>query len=299
MLYTLKQLRYLVAIADHLNISKAAKMLHISQPSLSAAVNQLEAQFNTQFLIRYKAKGVALTPAGKQLVAEARRFLLHGDELAKNIGQYGDRLEGAFTLGCYTTIAPFFIPRLLRQVQNKHPNLQLRAMEKNLDEIQSDLFNGHYELAIIYNINLAAGLSTRIIKKCKPYVLVSRQHPLANRKKIALKELASEPYIMLDLPNSRDYFRNVFSKNNVEPEVRHRTQNFEMLRCLVAQQHGYSILNLSPHNHSTYDNGKVSCIEIAGRQKPLEIVLAQVEDLDLTHRAQVFSDLCVKYFASA
>ena len=298
MLYTLKQLRYLVAIADNLNISKAAKKLHISQPSLSAAVNQLESQFNTQFLIRYKAKGVALTPAGKQLVAEARRFLLHGEELAKNVGQYGDQLAGELSFGCYTTIAPFFIPKLLRQVQKKHPKLMLRAMERNLDEIQNDLFNGYYELAIIYNINLDPRISTRVIKKCKPYILVSREHPLAKRKQITLKELEDEPYIMLDLPNSRDYFKNIFSNNNVEPDVQHRTQSFEMLRCLVAQQHGYSILNLSPYNNSTYDNGKISCIQIAGRQKPLEIVLAQVDSLELTHRAQVFSDLCVKYFAS-
>ncbi len=298
MLYTLKQLRYLVAIADHKNISKAAESLHISQPSLSAAIQQLENQFNTQLLIRYKAKGVALTPTGKQFVAEARQFLLHGDELAKNIGQYTNQLEGELTLGCYTTIAPFFIPNLLRHVKRKHPKLFIRSLEKNLDELQSDLFNGQYELALIYNINLDAGIDIQVLKQCKPYIILPKQHPLANRKQISLKQLADEPYVMLDLPNSRDYFKKVFSNNNVDPNIQHRTQSFEMVRCLVAQQHGYSILNLHPYSNRTYDSGRVSCIEIAGKQEPLEIVLAKVEKLKLTRRAQVFADLCMNYFGS-
>ena len=299
MLYTLKQLRYLVAIADHNNISKAAESLHISQPSLSAAINQLEHQFNTQLLIRYKAKGVALTPAGKQFVTEARQFLMHGDELAKNIGHFTNQLEGDLTLGCYTTIAPFFIPSLLRHVKQKHPNLFIKSLEKNLDELQDDLFSGRYELALLYNINLDAGLKIEVLKKCKPYVLLPVTHSLASRKRISLKELADEPYIMLDLPNSRDYFKQVFSNNNVDPNVQHRTQSFEMVRCLVAQQHGYSILNLLPYSHTTYDNGTLACIEISGKQQPLEIVLAQVEKLKLTNRAQVFKKLCRDYFSSS
>ena len=298
MIYTLKQLRYLVAIADHNNISKAAKQLHISQPSLSAAINQLEDQFNTQFLIRYKAKGVALTPTGKQFVAEARQFLMHGDELAKNIGHYSNQLEGELTLGCYTTIAPFFIPNLLRHVKQKHPNLVIKTLEKNLDQLQNDLFNGRYELALLYNINLDFALETQILKQCKPYILLPKKHPLANRKRVALEELADEPYIMLDLPNSRDYFRKIFSNNNVDPNISYQTQSFEMVRCLVAQQHGYSILNLLPYNNTTYDNGRVSCVEISGRQEPLEIVLAQVKKLKLTNRAQMFKKQCENYFST-
>ena len=298
MLFTLKQLRYLIAIADHKNISKAAQALHISQPSLSAAIHQLENRFNAQLLIRYKAKGVALTPTGRQFVAEARQFLLHSDELARNIGQYTNQLEGNLTLGCYTTIAPFFIPSLLRHVKRKHPRLSIRSLEKNLDELQNDLFSGLYELALIYNINLDSDISTRVLKQCKPHIVLPRQHPLAGRKKIALKQLADEPYIMLDLPNSRDYFTKVFDNNNVSPSIRHRTHSFEMVRCLVAQQHGYSILNLVPHTNATYDNGRVAIVEMAGRQEPLEIVLAQVKNLKLTRRAQVFADLCKNYFAS-
>lgn len=298
MLFTLKQLHYLIAIADHKNISKAARALHISQPSLSAAIQHLENRFDTQLLIRYKAKGVALTPAGRQFVTAARQFLLHGEELEKNIGHYANQLEGQLTLGCYTTIAPFFIPGLFRHIKRKYPKLNIQSLEKNLDELQNDLFNGQYELALIYNINLDSEISTRVLKKCKPYIVLPRQHPLANRKKVALKQLADEPYIMLDLPNSRDYFKRVFDNNNVSPNVRHRTRSFEMVRCLVAQQHGYSILNLVPHSNATYDNGRVACVEMSGRQEPLEIVLAKVENLKLTRRAEVFSDLCKDYFAS-
>lgn len=298
MFYTLKHLRYLVEIAETKNISQAAFNLKTAQPSLSSAILHLESQINTQLLIRYKAKGVALTPAGKNFVAQARQLLLHTDELTKNMGDFGKKMEGEFTLGCYTTIAPFFIPDLLKQVKLNYPKLFIRAKEKNLDEIQYDLFNGVYELALLYKINLANGIKTITVKKCRPYIIISKQHPLANRKRIALKELTDEPYIMLDLPNSRDYFRNVFSDNGVSPNISHRTRSFEMVRSLVAQQHGYSILNLLPKYHTTYDGSQVSCIELAGKQKPLEIVLAHVEKLTLTHKAKEFSGFCEKFFQS-
>ena len=174
----------------------------------------------------------------------------------------------------------------------------MQSLEKNVEEVQNDLFNGQYERALIYNLNLDSDISIRVLKQCKPYIVLSKKHPLANRKKISLKELADEPYIMLDLPNSGDYFRKVFANNNVSPNIRHRTHSFEMARCLVAQHHGYSILNLVPYSNATYDNGRVACVEITGKQEPLEIVLAKVEKLKLTRRAQVFADLCRDYFAS-
>ena len=224
MYYTLKHLRYIVEIAETKNITQAAYNLNISQPSLSAAINLLESQFDTQFLIRYKAKGVVLTPAGKKFVSKARQLLLHNDELTKSMGDFGKRMEGEITLGCYTTIAPFFIPNLLRVAKLKHPKLYIKSLEKNLDKLQNDLFSGRYELALLYNINLDKDIDTKILKQCKPYIILSRQHPLANRKRISLKELQDEPYIMLDLPNSRDYFRKVFSNNNVDPNIQYNTR---------------------------------------------------------------------------
>ena len=299
MYYTLKHLRYIVEIAETKNIAQAAFNLNIAQPSLTAAINLLEDQFDTQFLIRYKAKGVVLTPAGKKFVSRARQLLLHNDELTKSTGDFGKSMEGEITLGCYTTIAPFFIPNLLRHANLEYPKLFIKSLEKNLDKLQNDLFNGRYELALLYNINLDKDLDTKILKKCKPYIILPRQHKLANRKRIALKELQDEPYIMLDLPNSRDYFRKVFSNNNVDPNIQYHTRGFEMVRGLVARQHGYSILNLQPYNNATYDNASVSCIEIAGKQEPLEIVLAHVNNLKLTNRAKIFSTFCHDYFAKS
>ena len=296
MFYTLKHLRYLVTIAETKNISKAADVLNIAQPSLSAAIRQLENQFDTDFLIRYKAKGVALTPAGRKFVTEARQLLLHNDELTKNMGDFGKGVDGEITLGCYTTIAPFFIPNLLRRAKQTHPKLFIKTLEKNLDELQEDLSNGQYELALLYNINLDQNIKVRTLKKCKPYIVLSNKHPLSNRRRINLKDLCDDPYIMLDLPNSRDYFRKVFATNNVDPNIIYQTRSFEMVRCLVAQGHGYSILNLLPSHTSTYDGGEVSCVELVGKHAPLEIVLAQVNNLKITHRAKQFSEFCVRYF---
>ena len=296
MSYTLKQLKYFVIVVESGSISKAAEILHVSQPAVSFAINQLETQFDTQLLIRFKAKGISVTPSGQQLFGEAKQLLLHSEELANNISQFGRDISGKIGVGCYTTIAPFFIARLLRELKHSHPKLTVDIIENNLDHLQRGLFEGAYELALLYNINLDAKIEIKKLYHTDPYILVSKKHRLAKRKSISLRDVSDEPYIMLDLPNSRDYFRRVFSLNGIKPMIGYKSRSFELVRCLVAQQHGYSILNLRPSDNHTYDNGQVSCIEIKGDQEPLQIVLAKVLEFRLTKRAQLFSDFCSHYF---
>ena len=102
--------------------------------------------------------------------------------------------------------------------------------------------------------------------------------------------------ILLDLPHSRDYFRSLFFNAGAEPIIRHRTQSFELVRGLVGQGHGYSVLNLQPHSNRTYDGGRVIYIPIEDPTTDLAIAIARPRGLQLTHRAEAFSAVCRRFF---
>ena len=111
--FTLVQLRYFAAAADLGSMTAASKVLMVSQSAVSTAVAQLEKELGVQLLIRQHARGLELTPAGRNFRQELRSFLNHSVELADSAARLGNSLIGDLTIGCFSTIAPFGLPTLL------------------------------------------------------------------------------------------------------------------------------------------------------------------------------------------
>jgi DNA-binding transcriptional LysR family regulator len=121
-----------------------------------------------------------------------------------------------------------------------------------------------------------------------PYVLVAADHRLARRKRVSLRELGDEPMVLLDLPHSSDYLEHLGDAVGFRPRVRHRTAGFETVRAMVANGHGWSVLNQRPASPTTYDGSQVVTLEIKDALEPLPIVLASMKGVRLTRRAQAF-----------
>ncbi|HEX9584660.1 MAG TPA: LysR family transcriptional regulator [Gammaproteobacteria bacterium] len=297
MQYTLKQLQYFVAAAEHGNLTAAAQNLHVSQPSVSSAIAHLESVFDVQLMVRHKAKGVSLTPAGRRMAAKARSLLAHAAEFAEDSDVLAGSLSGNVEVGCFVTFAPFYLPRLLLSFADAHPEIRVNVHEGALDILQDRLAAGTCELALLYRLGIRDGVETESLTQLAPYALLANSHPLARRKSLSLRDLAGEPLMLLDLPHSRDYFRAMFLSCGIEPRVMHRSLSFEMVRGLVANGHGYSILNLRPHGDSSYDGGSVVCRPLKDPLPPLSIVLARLRGARLTRRAETFAAHCREYFA--
>lgn len=295
--FTLKQLQYLVAAAEHGNLTAAANALHVSQPSVSSAIAHLERAFQLQLLVRHQAKGVALTPAGARIVAEARSLLAHAAEFAEGSEALAGSLRGTLEVGCFVTFAPFYLPRLLIAFARGQPDVRVNVQEGALDTLQDRLLSGACEVALLYDLGIRDSVETEVLTRLAPYVLLGRDHRLAERKALSLSDLEDESLVLLDLPHSRDYFRAMFLRAGIEPRVSHRSLSFEMVRGLVANGYGYSILNLRPHGDQSYDGARVVCRPLRDPLPPLSIVLARVKGTRLTRRASAFSDHCRRYFS--
>lgn len=295
--FTLKQLTYFVAVAEHRNISAAAKAVYISQPSISAAIQQLEDKFGADLIVRHHSKGVSLTRSGHQLLPAARSLLLHAEEFSLLGRQIGSDLSGSLSLGCFMTPAPFFVPKIIKQFREEFPDIDVEVYEGDIDELMAVLKQGKIELAMLYDFNLDDGIETQLLSEVKPYVLVSTSHRLSNRKSISLSELAEEPMVILDLPHSREYFRSMFQELDMEPNISQRLKSFEMVRGIVSQSNCYSILNIQPSHNYTYDGSEIKCIKIKDDLEPLRFVLAYQKEQRLTKRAEVFVKQCRAMFS--
>ena len=127
--YTLKQLRYYVAAAELGSISKATKRLNVSQPSISAAIAKLEAEFGITFFVRHHAKGVSLTRAGARFFRAARRLLADADQLDQYVTALSREISGSVEVGCVLTLAPLIMPSVIASFLDRHSNVQIGCRE--------------------------------------------------------------------------------------------------------------------------------------------------------------------------
>ena len=116
---TLTQLRYFVKAATYSSMTKAADELHIAQSAVSAAVSQLEQQIGTQLFIRHRARGLALTAAGEEMLRDTRALLAHLDEVLDGASGRVDQVRGTVRLACFVTLTPFVLPRLLSDLGDR------------------------------------------------------------------------------------------------------------------------------------------------------------------------------------
>jgi DNA-binding transcriptional LysR family regulator len=294
---TLTQLRYFVKAATYSSMTKAADELHIAQSAVSAAISQLEQQIGTQLFIRHRARGLALTAAGEEMLRDTRALLGHLDEVLDGASGHVDQVRGTVRLACFVTLAPFVLPRLLSDLGAAHPELAVDVIETSADEVRTVLRNGTAELALTYDLALGTGLDTEQLGVAAPYVALPSDHRLAKRKAIRLTDLADEPMVLLDLPDSRDYFEALLAAAGVTPEIRYRSASYETVRGLVARGHGFSILNQMPAHGATYDGGAVTAVAIRDDLAGLPIVLARLQSVRTTARSRAVAAIARAIFA--
>lgn len=293
--YTLRQLEYALAVMDHGSVAAAAETLGVAQPSVSAAVAKLEDQVGLQLFIRHHAQGVSPTSSGMRFLADARALVAQAKELQRQSNAAGSAVEGTLALGSFVTLAPTFAPQIISGFRRVYPKVDFRLEEGTQDQLLDGLRNGRHDLALMYNVDLPGDLDTIELATVAPYLLLPGGHRLA-RKRVALRALAEEPFILLDVQPSRTYFLRVLAAAGIQPKIAFSSPSLEVVRGLVAQGLGYSVLITRPHGDYTYDGKAVAICEIADAAERGVIVLASLKQMRKTRLAAAFEDYCVRHF---
>ena len=167
--YTLRQLECFVAVAEQGSIASAAKGLLLSQSAVSGAVDALEKSFATQLTIRRKAHGVALTPSGRYVLEQARSLLSQAEDLRLHASDAGGQLRGSLAVGCYSSLAPTVLARLIDHYTTAHPLVELDFFAGSQREVRQRLGGGSLDAAIAYDMSLPPELARRRLYDAVPH----------------------------------------------------------------------------------------------------------------------------------
>jgi DNA-binding transcriptional LysR family regulator len=290
---TLKQLQYFIAVADGGSLAAAAKTLHMSQPSVSAALSVMEEALGIDLFLRHHAQGVTLTPTGRQLLASARAVVGGAEDLAAMAHAVTREPAGLLRVGCYPTLASILMPAVIARLARQHPRIEVQMIEGTEDELLPKLEQGEIEQALLFGEKLPDTVKRIVIEKCLPHVVLPKGHGLARQKKIWLRELKDEKFILMDTPAGREYFLKLFKDADVPPHIAYRSPSFEVIRGLVAQGLGYSVLVTRPRSNFTYDGLELAWTAIRDRVDPALICLIRMPTARITRIGAIFQEVCL------
>ena len=268
---TLKQLEYFVAAGEMSSIKLAAMRIHISQPSISSAISHLERELGVQLFVRHHAQGLALTSSGKTMLREAKLMLRQAQGLYTIAGELNNEMRGRLSVGCMVTLAPMIAPELGHAFSKLHPGVMLSMIEGSHQDLLDKLRQVEIDVAICYDLQVPADIQFEPLASLPPHVLLSSNHKFARRTSIELVELAGEPMVILDLPQSREYFVSLFESKNLVPTIVARAANQEVVRTMVANNYGFTISNVRPRNLTALDGRKLVSVRLAGEHTPMQI----------------------------
>ena len=238
----LKDLRYLVAVADQRHFGRAASQCFVSQPTLSAQLKKLEASLGVQ-LIERAPNNVSLTAAGEQIVARARRILEATDEVVTLARSHRDPLAGRLRVALLPTIGPYLLPRVAPTIRRALPRLQLRLYEYQTAPMLEKLHAGELDVGILALPVELDGLEARELYREAFVVALPERHPLARHETLRVADLKDATLLLLEDGHClRDQALEVCGRVGVREQQDFRATSLETLRQMVATGAGVTLL---------------------------------------------------------
>jgi LysR family transcriptional regulator, hydrogen peroxide-inducible genes activator len=238
----LKDLKYLVALADTGHFGKAAERTFVSQPTLSAQLKKLEEYLGVK-LVERQPKNVQLTEVGKQIVVRARRMLDEGDEIVALARSNTDPFAGKLKVALIPTIGPYLLPRVMQKIRKGLPHLGLMLYEYQTEALLKRLRDGEIDLGIMALPAIADGIESRALYEENFTVALPNNHPLAAKTSIKVQDLKGHTLLLLEDGHClRDQALEVCSRVDVKEAEDFRATSLETLRQMVVAGLGITLL---------------------------------------------------------
>ncbi|MGE0005550.1 MAG: LysR family transcriptional regulator [Parvibaculaceae bacterium] len=292
---TLKQLRYALAAADAGNVTRAAERLNVSQPSISVAIAQVEAHYGRRLFVRRKGEGVTLTSFGAAFMRGARRLLDDAGRLHR-LGQAGGAASGAVTLGCFTDLAPYYVPGLISRFRKAMPAVTVDFRDAGFDALAEQIGKGAIDLALTYDLGLGPGIERRTLVELHPYAMLPARHRLARRTAVSLADLAEHALILTDQALSWQHIVALFNAAGLDAEVAARASSFELQRSMVANGLGLAVAYTRPRSDRSYDGKTLAVRPISDKLPAQRILIAWARGQPLTPAAGALRDFIESRF---
>ncbi|RYG61361.1 MAG: LysR family transcriptional regulator [Alphaproteobacteria bacterium] len=236
----LRDLQYVLLVAEHRHFGRAAEAANVSQPTLSAQIKKLEEELGV-VLFERDSRNVALTQAGIAVVAEARNALVHVDAMRDAARVHNDPLGGELRLGVIASLSPFLVPDLLERLQFDAPRMRMVVHEGLTDALVASVVNRELDAAVVATDVAHEGL-VEIALFDEPFLLAhAKGHPLGQRPMAKLADIGEGKLLLLDEGHClRDQALDVCLMDSVDTRV--KATSLTTLLRLVEMNRGVTLL---------------------------------------------------------
>lgn len=240
---TLRQLEYVVGVADHGSFHAAARACHVTQPGLSTQIQQVEALLGVQLFERDRRK-VLITPAGEEIIRRAREVLAAVSHLVQAAHVHSRPFSGRLRLGVIPTVAPYLLPRVLPGVRDRYPELTFLLHEGRTADLLALLHQGKLDLLLLALEAELHGVETVALFRDPFVVAAPASHRLVSRRRVRESDLEGEQLLLLEDGHClRDQALALCNQAGADEEADFRASSLPTLVQMVA---GGSALTLLP-----------------------------------------------------
>ena len=265
MSFTLRQLQYFVAVAEHGSVSHAAQVMSISQSAVTEAVKDLEADLGVRLFERH-SRGLTITHKGHQFLRHATAILSDVAGARASVTTDRDRPAGRLALGVTSLMAGYVISDLLSKFRRANPEVTVTAIEDSGEYLEHLLIGGELDVAVMVTSNLRDRTALQVeILEVSPFRLwLPLGHKLAAQDSISLSDVTTEPLIMLNIDEMEDEAVNLLSVLGTRPRVAFRTRSVEAVRSLVATGAGVALLPDLVYRPWSLEGDRIESRDVSG-----------------------------------
>lgn len=287
------QIRVFYHVAKNLSFTLAARDLFITQPAVTAQVKALE-DFCELKLFKKRGRGVYLTDEGMILYHSARQIFEYEKEIENVIDDMRELKRGVLRLGTTKAYARYLMPVLMSHFHRTFPQIKIFLDEGSSLDMISSLSNFKNEVAIIARAEDHPDICFTPFSQEELVLITAPEHPMAQRNKVALEEIAKESIIMKQTGSgTRILVDGLFIQNECTPNILMETSNTELIKDLVQRGEGFSFL-VRPSVEVELMENKLAIVPLSGQKLFLKVSIAYLKDQFLSNTARAFVDILLQ-----